>query len=66
MVGHEQEKLHPPIAALIPKRDRFKQTGGDVRKTELIAPTWSTADRNEENRVLGANKRGNIVRQWRS
>ena len=63
MVRHQQEQLHPPIAASILMRNRLEYLSGDFRRTELIATTRPTTDRDKENRVVRTNKRRNAMWQ---
>jgi hypothetical protein len=47
MARHEQQQMHPPIAALFAAYKRIMKPSGRGRLTELILTTWLGADGDE-------------------
>ena len=63
VIRHEQEKMRPPEKAILAVSNCFKDPGGNGRHGELIWPSHSAVDCDEEDLTRGVNPRWNIMGQ---
>jgi hypothetical protein len=51
VIGHENEKVKVPISSPFIKASGFKEAGRDLGLAQLIGAPFSTAYRNEKDRI---------------
>ena len=63
VIGHNQKKMRPPQAFLLPMLNGFEKRFSNMRQRQLIRPAYSTIDRDEINFLLWIDPKRHLVRQ---